>query len=224
MVESQHLGGKGRRVRSSRPAWYKKVSSRTVWDTWDPVQKKGCGEGKWNKEKIIWGLNEAQWKSAFQMWKLLGSVPSTREKKARESMNEHKRKWACSRENERGKCCIEGHEWRRFYTTEGLPMTHMGPRNHLGTRVSNTLMPVVATGYKLNKATLGWVYFISRVNYTLIKLGLKPVIQDLITQGKSLPITLSFHLSCLHCSCSIHSNIEQETWKKKKKQAKTPMS
>lgn len=94
--------------------------------------------------------------------------------------------------------------------TEGLPMTHMGPRNHLATRVSNTLMLVVATGYKLNKATLGWVYFISRVNYTLIKLGLKPVTQDLITQGKSVPLTLSFHLICLHCSCPILSHLEQE--------------
>lgn len=136
---------------------------------------------------------------------------------ARESINEDKRKWACSRENEREKCCIEGHEWRRFYTTEGSPMTHMGPRNHLSTAVSNTLMPVVARGYKLNKATLGWVYFISRVNYTLIKLGLKPAIQDLITQGKSVPLTLSFLLSCLHYSCPIHSHIEQETGKIRQK-------
>lgn len=90
-------------------------------------------------------------------------------------------------------------------------------RNHLSTAVSNTLMPVVARGYKLNKATLGWVYFISRVNYTLIKLGLKPAIQDLITQGKSVPLTLSFLLSCLHCSCPIHSHIEQETWKIRQK-------
>lgn len=94
--------------------------------------------------------------------------------------------------------------------TEGYPMTHMGPRNHLGMALSSTLMLVVATGYKLNKATTGWVYFISRVNYTLIKLGLKPVIQDLIILDKSVPLTLSFHLSCLHYSCPIHSHIEQE--------------